>query len=249
MMSNPPRLKNTDFDPDPNTPDEDTLRRLIRLVVGFVLIGQDALRQQLPLWEAEAQQRLARQTKAAGETDDAPEQTPWLPKSWEYRLIGLAFESPKYVQGSFSWLLQANRELWRKTAPLRLPLDWFGISASTNQWLADMDERLRVDLEHLEQVGENEAQPSRMLGRVAIQRIYSAVIDDLSEDQKIKDLIAGQSIGITEEVIEEVRERSVSFDLIADQLVRRILRLKHSEPGPAQPNRGGSTETHPGKKA
>lgn len=230
-MTDQPEI--TQLEPAANqpTPEDDPLRRLIRLVIGIVLIGQDALREQLPIWEAQAQKKLAEQesTSEKASPDETPVLAPWFPKSWEYRLIGMAFESPKYIQGGISILLKTNQKLWRKTAPLRMPLDWLGISDYTSKMRADLVDSLRVDLARLEDIGEAEALPSRMLGRVAIQSSYNALIEDLARDPKIKELVQWQSVGITQEIVEEVRERSVSFDLILDQFVRRLLRLRSSQ--------------------
>lgn len=236
-MDEMPEPSKINSDPLQSGTNEEILRRLVRLVVGIVLIGQDALRKQLPLWEAEAAQALEARQKSgyppsapSGEAEEPPG-TPWFPQSWEHRLIGLAFESPNYVKASLGRLRQTPETIWRKTAPLRLPLDLLGVTGFANHWLAGLAERIQADGERLEKIGAAEAQASRALGQVAVADILDLVLEYLSENEEVQDLIKSQTSGMTEEVIGEVRERAVSTDTFIDAIIRKVLRQPQQPPG------------------
>ena len=89
-MEDSPDLKQLNIDSSQPMTNEELLRRLIRLVVGIVLVGQDALRKQLPIWEARAAQYSEKQgsrstSEMAGSeeiasTQSAPPLAPWFPK-------------------------------------------------------------------------------------------------------------------------------------------------------------------------
>lgn len=239
-MTDTPDLKRLNIDPDQEVTSEELLRRLIRLVVGIVLVGQDALRNQLPLWEAEAahfleeQEQIAKNQPANPSEEPSPPQIPWFPKNWEYRLIGLAFESPNYMKAGLTRLLQTPQKVWRKTAPLRLPLDILGVTDFTNNWAEGFMERLQADTERLERIGASEAQASRALGQVAVLETVDLVLQRLSENPEVRDLVKSQTSGLTEEVIGEVRERSVSADTLIEALVRKVLKQPHLPPDELQ---------------
>ena len=60
-MDDEPDLRRLTSNSEQSDTNEEILRRLIRLIVGIVLVGQDALRNQLPKWEAEAAAYLEKQ--------------------------------------------------------------------------------------------------------------------------------------------------------------------------------------------
>jgi hypothetical protein len=236
-MNESPDLNRLNIDPSQPVTNEEIARRLVRLIVGIVLTGQDALRYQLPIWEAEAarlleasqQQKNNPPTSASGDTTK-PSEMPWFPKSWEYRLIGLAFESPSYLKAGLVRLTQTQQTVWRKTAPLRLPLDILGVTDFAKHWLEGFLEWAQADGERLEKIGEAEAQASRALGQVAVLDIFDIVLDYLSENQEVQDLIKSQTNSMTEEVIGEVRERTVSADTLIETVIRRLLKKPYHPP-------------------
>lgn len=235
----------------PNPEDEEILRRLIRLAVGVILVGQDALQKYLPLWEAEARQILDEIEKKASPSAEtqtgAPApvmltSTPWFPKSWEYRLIGLAFESPNYFRMAFKQLTRAPGSAWRATAPLRRPLDWLGVTDFTRNWLTGTTERLKTDLERLEEIGQSEAAPSRALGQAAVMESFDRFLQRLAENPEVQELVQTQTSGLTTEFVEEIRERTVSADTFVEAFLRRLLKQpirppQKMEPIPPEPGK------------
>lgn len=227
------------------TANEDITRRFIRLIVGIILIGQDALRQSLPLWEAEATQLIdemkrAKASQPATMTGDLNSQMddgtvepemPWFSQVWEYRLVGLAFESPRYLRNGFNQLVMTPRKLWRFSAPLRLPLEIFGVTDLLRSLADGWLERVQVDMEHWEEVGRSEAQYSRKLGQVALRDGLERFLERLAENPEVQELVQSQTSGLTTEFVEEIRERTVSADSLIDGLVRRFFKKQPELPG------------------
>jgi len=238
--------------PGPLPAQGSTFRRLMRLAVGTVLVGQDYLRTQLPIWEAEVARRQAENAQRPTPLTTLPERSasahpaPWTSKSGaaplENRLVGLALETPHYIKSGFTALWRTEQKIWHKTAPLRYPLDWLGITDMTQRTLDRVTRRAQADSERLERIGEAELQPSRDMASVAIADIYGKVLDLLAQSPEIRGLIAQQSAGVTTEVIREVRERTVSADSMADSITRRILRKRpKAEPDKFLPKQSEET--------
>jgi len=236
-MEETPNLKRLNIDPSQLPTNEEILRRLIRLIVGVILVGQDALRDRLPEWEKAAAEYLATKEESArsagiSTSGQAAGASPpaWFPKEWEYRLVGLAFASPRYLRAGLGRLWSAPRTIWRMAAPLRLPLDLLGVTDYTQNWLEDFVERLHADMEELEQVGKSEAEPSRALGLAVVNEVFDEVIAVMSDAPELRELVATQTAGISTEVIGEVRERAVSSDTLIEALVRKMIKRQQSPP-------------------
>jgi hypothetical protein len=233
-------VQQRDINPSQPEDNEELLRRLIRLVVGIALVGEDFLRQQLPIWEAQAAQYLEERegqsirvmtgSTEASSIQPAPPLAPWFPKEWEYRLVGLAFKSPSYIKSGLTRLLRAPKTVWRITAPLRLPLDLLGVTDFTRDWMEGLTLRIQSDMEEWEAVGKAEEQTSRALGAVAINNIYDEVINLLSESPELRDLVTAQTTSLTTEVVQEIRERTVSTDTLVEAIVRRVLKRQQLPP-------------------
>ena len=239
--SNPnPPVPTTDEEATP----EELVRRLTRLIVGIILVGDDTLSRLLPAWEAEARQRIDRQANqkeliianppidyfSAEPLVTPPPSTPWFPKRWEHVLVGLAFEAPNYMKGAIRSLSSTPKKIWKRSEILRLPLDMLGISDITQSFLEELLEQVRSDIDRLESIGQAEAGTSRALGQVAVENSLNSVISSLADNKNIQDLIQSQGIDLTTEVVEEVRERTVSLDNLVDSVVRRIFRLQKLDP-------------------
>ena len=65
---------------------------------------------------------------------------------------------------------------------------------------------------------------ARLLARQAYLEAVDDFIGHLSQNQQLSDLVQEQSVGLANEFVEEVRERTVSADTLAESVVRRILR-------------------------
>jgi hypothetical protein len=215
-------------------------RRFIRLLVGLALVSQDYLSQQLPIWEAEAA-RLIEESKSRQSTRAL--QPSLLPKVWEYRLVGMAFESPNYFKAGLAQILKAPQAAWRLTAPLRFPLELLGISNLSGDFADNLIRRIQNDLDRLERVGEAEVQSSRALGTAALDSALESILDLLSSSPELRDLVKCQTAGVTNEVVNEIRERSVSSDTLIDAVVRKLLRRSQSQPEEMVPDKSEITQS------
>jgi len=73
-------------------------------------------------------------------------------------------------------------------------------------------------------LGQTHEPSARLLARQAYLDILDDFIGHLSENEQLTTLVQEQSVGLANEFVEEVRERTVSADTLAESVVRRILR-------------------------
>lgn len=74
------------------------------------------------------------------------------------------------------------------------------------------------------EVGRAEEARSRALARVAFDKTVDQYIEYLTTNPEVQELVQTQSTGLANEVIEEVRERTVSADSLLEGMARSFLR-------------------------
>jgi hypothetical protein len=73
---------------------------------------------------------------------------------------------------------------------------------------------------------------ARLMARQAYLEAVDDFISHLSQNQQLSDLVQEQSMGLATEFVDEVRERTVSADTLAESIVRRILKRPPRTPLP-----------------
>jgi hypothetical protein len=86
------------------------------------------------------------------------------------------------------------------------------------------------------QRGQIEESHSRRLVLTATQDTFDASMEQLGQAPELQNLVKMQSAGLSREVLDEVRSRTVTGDLVTEGIVRRILgRTPRQElPGPVE---------------
>lgn len=74
------------------------------------------------------------------------------------------------------------------------------------------------------ELGRTHEPSARLMARQTYIEIVDDFIGHLSQNDQLADLVQEQSVGLANEFVDEVRERTVSADTLAESVVRRILR-------------------------
>ncbi|HUS94061.1 MAG TPA: RDD family protein [Patescibacteria group bacterium] len=89
-------------------------------------------------------------------------------------------------------------------------------------------ERGESQVNHWMALGRVEDARSRQVAEVAVGQIADEAMDDIVESERIQlfiqEIVSAQSMGIIDEAIEEVRERTLSTDIFLERPFRRVLR-------------------------
>lgn len=237
-------------------------RTLTHLLVGSLAFGLDALSQRLSDWgnlppphtqETGAPENVdlleaARVTGAIEplisdvllpETEHAPGQVA------RYALVGMLFNAQDRLSSNINRADRLTRRLYQGSASLLRPLSNSPLAAPlTSRWDRLVRRGERQVSEWVER-GKAEEGQGVIIARQVVEGTTGEVIEVLSVHPGIKDLVEKHSTSFAGEIVEEIRERTVSLDTLLERLARRILRKPPRlllAPPPQQPS---GTESGP----
>lgn len=212
--------------------DTDILRSLTRVIIGGALLSWDELMAHLRMWEIKMQYIRARQQMARAGTPDLrrlatppSSQADNAAETMRYALIGLLFQSQnRFRKRTAQALGLADKTTGAFWKPVR---DWMERSRLTRPARSQLDsliERGEMVVDQWVQQGREEEVHSRRLATVAVQETFSTSMDQLGRAPALQDLVRQQSAGLTKDVLDEVRERTVSADTVVEHVARSLLR-------------------------
>ena len=219
---------NDPVQPTDNRSSPGTLRGLTRLLVGGALLGIDELRRQLPAWERTAEQETAAPASTAEASSEEPskEQPDTSPPpeslldTTRYALLGLLFESQADLQKNAERLGQAERAAWRLSAPLRKPFN--RLSRPLRRPFDKLVARGEAEVAQWVDRGRMESAHSRALAQTALDNAVDTSIGQVAQNPELQDLVQQQSSGLVNELVQGLRERSVSADHLSEGIARRL---------------------------
>ncbi len=213
--------------PAPNLP-FDALQSITRLLVGLALIGGDELLSRLQSVEKEITAQPPDPQALAERIRNSPTGQ-LIPDDVRHALIGLAFEVQEQIRvGTPRLLATADQIITGLTQPAQSILNRIPIVGSLSKSIGLQYDALQRRGEDRTKrwiaIGRREEARSRVVADAAYNRIVDDFIDYLADKPEIQELIAGQTTGLAAEVLDEVRERTVSGDSFLEGLVRAVLR-------------------------
>lgn len=215
------------------------LRSLTRLAVGGVLLGLDAILERLPEWEEKAEARFEPAQALAEVIETAPKSRGEERAAFSgseadsltrHALLGLLFE----LQARFQERPRPVRYAARLGWGLARSLDVFGLSAPIQRGFDKLVDRGEREVSRWVKAGHEEERRSRALARAALEGSVDAVLGNVAHNPDVRELVLTQGSGMADEAIEEVRERTVSADMLLDGIIRRLLRRPPPEAPPKQ---------------
>jgi hypothetical protein len=206
-----------------DTAEYQDLKMLVRLLIGSAAEGSDEFSRRARLWQAELDRSdPSKMVIPENETEAA---------RLRYTLIGFLFGAVDAGYNSLS--------LFDKVASTAITTVSFIFSPLTHSRLwRPVRNNFELSRERGESIvnswmetGRREEQASRYLVR---QQAYEEVIDDaieyLAHKPEVSDLIQQQSVGMAEEIINDLRERSSKYDFLLDERVQKLLRKQPKKP-------------------
>ncbi|MBE2224048.1 MAG: hypothetical protein IAF02_21090 [Anaerolineae bacterium] len=215
----------------PTTPEQnvakDQLDILMRLVIGTGLIGAEELGQYLQQWEEAARHQV--------ESMAAPEET--KAAIVRYAVLGAFFELKDKVELGLENLNKTannvSQTVSKKTQPVTKSRFYQPIQKKYDELVAYGESKINPLVER----GRREDPAARALAREALGESIDEVIEFLADNEEITELIQQQSLGMANEVVEDVRTRTVTADNVMERFARNFLRKSQREelppPSPA----------------
>jgi len=194
------------------------LRSLTRLLIGGTLEGWDELLELIKSWEAGVSQGQEPASPISG-TKPPPSVT------IRYAAIGLAFNiQDRWLRRSKAALNIAGRTTDAFLTPVARRLNEnLRLRPARNRFEKFVKRGETVASQWVDR-GRLEETHSRKLVREAVQEGFNSSMDQLGQAPALQDLIRKQSAGITQDVVDEVRARTVSADILTENLARSVLR-------------------------
>lgn len=218
------------------------VRSLTRLAVGSLLLAGDELQRRLRQWEEETSQELAEQQRPApataarqptstGKTKLVVPLGDKLTDAGRHALIGLLFETQTRVASVLAVGQGRERKPVRRSPPSRPVLPTNPLLASLRRrfdmLVARGDKEVNAlmtrgqsELERWVMLGRAEEQHSRKLVQTALQSSVETSIHHVVENEEVRELVQQQGSGLANEIVEEVRERAVSVDMLLERFIR-----------------------------
>jgi hypothetical protein len=213
-----------------------SLRSLTRLMIGSVGLGIDEFQRHLSKWDEEYQYSLF-QNKSSNyhpssiENNDKITVIPYdeiesdqPSNDFRFTLIGLLFETQDKFNSRLQTVSRAGSLINNITAPIVKPFTRSWLIPPLRRRYNSLVKRGEDELNRLTSLGRSEYIRSRAMAQTAVESTYQETIDTLANDPEIQELIQTQGIGLAGEVVDELRERSVSADNFLDGFVRALLR-------------------------
>lgn len=213
-------------------PNHDSLRALARLLIGGGIMGAEALIRQMRVWEDELERlRATAMDPQTGEPPFAFHQPPQEETATvllRYAFIGWLIENEARAARRLSQVEQISRGIWKLAEPLMrpwlMPLKKSRTLAALRQRYTGFHARGEEEVRRWVDLGRQEELRSRDLAQLAIKRTVDHNIAYLAHNPEVEQLVETQSTGLANEVVEEVRERTVSADTFLEGLARSLLR-------------------------
>jgi len=206
----------------------DALRSTTRLLVGLALIGGDELLKRVEMLE----HNINTTPPDPDEINEQIRTSPtgqYIPDDVRHALIGVAFDAQDQIRTGVPRLLSMSDEV---LTSVTRPVDNFlnhlpivgALNKSIGQQVDGLQRRGEKRLQRWITIGQREEARSRVLADQTANRIVDDFIVYLGDKPEVQDLIAGQTTGLAGEVLNEVRERTVSGDSFLEGIVRAVLR-------------------------
>ena len=212
------------------------LRSLSRLMIGSVGLGIDEFQRHLSSWDEEyqlsqIQNESSNYHPSSIENIDKVTVIPHeeivsdqLSNDFRFTIIGLLFETQDKLQSRLQTVSRAGRLINDVTTPIVRPFTRSWLIPPLRRRYDALVDRGEEELNRWTSLGRSEYIRSRAMAQTAIESTYQETVDTLANDPEIQDLIQTQGIGLAVEVVDELRERSVSADTFLDGFVRALLR-------------------------
>jgi len=152
-------------------------------------------------------------------------------------LLGFVLDSQSRLSGTARAILrQGDRVVGRVDRALSPVLESRALSPVRGPF-ENFVERGQAQVNYWRELGRAEEARGRALAQYATEQLIDTSVDTVSHDPRVQifvqEFIQQQSLGIADEAIEEVRERTVSGDLLLERPVRWLFRRPPRESLPA----------------
>ncbi len=197
------------------TVDDEMLEAATRLLVGALVEGSVQFRERLKAWDE----------KTAVSSGSSDQSSASQADQIRYTLIGMLFHAEAHLKTrQIPLFKQAAGLAFYSFSRLTAPAANSRISRSVNGRMDKWAARGETFVNKWMATGKLEEEHGRNLALTAVEESIDDFINDLAKNKELQSLIAEQSMGLATESVDNVRERAVTSDALAERFVRSLLR-------------------------
>jgi hypothetical protein len=138
--------------------------------------------------------------------------------------VGFIFESEETGRALFKKLLKVPGGLAKTAVGPTKSIANSRFTGPLRRRLDRMADRGESQLLRWIERGHAEEPLSRNLARLGIQEITDEIINQLAQNEEVKELVQEQSKGLASEAVGQVRERTFSADTLVERIARAVTR-------------------------
>jgi hypothetical protein len=195
-------------------------RSITRLAIGGLLIAIEELNTRIPEWENAAKERARRE----GDDSISVQATSSDLDNVRDGAIGFVFDVQDRIGLSFRRLEWIAQKISDRSTPFFRPFSQSRINTRISSQIDQLAVRGQNKIDHWILVGRHETAHSKALLLTAVEDSVDQTVNEVSTRPEVMELVSGQGVTMTEAIVEEIRERTVSTDNLLDTITRRILR-------------------------
>ena len=213
------------------------LRSVMRLLIGGILLGSEALKHQLRDWDDNADETAPANIEGDDQTalqfEPLPETLPapqvGLPvqrndSDVRYALIGLVFESEEKFERALTNAKRIGDSIDRALNPLFRPIQKLGAIRPVRNSFGYLASRGQSEVDRWISRGREEEDHSRQLAQQATTSTVDQSITYMAHNPALEELIQHQSVSLAMQILDQIRENAVSADYFFEGLIRYMLR-------------------------
>lgn len=205
----------------------DAYRSLVRLLVGGAVEGSAELTRRLDEWETRV--RRAGDLPALTREEETPTDLA------RYALVGMAFDGAEYLRERMPvWTALVDKTA-QMSGRVASPFVRNRVTGFVGRWWDSAVENGEKNVQRWIEIGRAEEPRSRAVARIAVEDVINDIVSFLAENPEVAELVQQQSLGLAGEVVEEVRAKTVTGDMLVESIARRLLRKPQRSDFPAPP--------------
>lgn len=220
------------------------LRSITRLVIGAVVLGSDTLFNRLSDLEKSLsettiydQDDVSNQIIDGEMVEKSNISTEYQHPQLRHALIGFIFNAQERIRTGSKMLGRGINLIGKTSAPIINPIKDHQIFTPLRRRYKRLVTRGEAEVSRWIEIGRVEETYSRKLVQTALDDTVDMSLEYMAENQDVQELIQTQGTGLAFELIEEVRERSVSGDTYLEGVIRLLLRRPPRSELPEPPSK------------
>jgi len=220
------------------------LRALARLSLGATLLAVETLSTQLQQLEQEATHMQPEERPIESVLIPADEWEMTLKHEMEspprHVVLGFVLDTQSRISRTAGAILRQGDRVVRTVNRAFNPVLSSRALSPVRGPFESLVERGQAQVDHWRELGRTEEARSLALAQNATEQLVDTSMDMVSHDPRVQIFVQGfiqqQSLGMIDEAIEEVRERTITGDMLLERPVRSILRRppRESLPPPTE---------------